>query len=92
MDHRTPDVSSAEHPRTPKRRRTATKAPQARTLPTLIAPDVEAEALLRSTLDALSAHIAVLDEASYYEAMKPFRTRKSVFLKCVGGQGWRPAS
>jgi PAS domain S-box-containing protein len=28
----------------------------------LIAPDVEAEALLRSTLDALSAHIAVLDE------------------------------
>ncbi len=31
-------------------------------LPTLIAPGVEAEALLRSTLDALSAHIAVLDE------------------------------
>jgi PAS domain S-box-containing protein len=29
----------------------------------LIAPGVEAEALLRSTLDALSAHIAVLDEA-----------------------------
>jgi two-component system NarL family sensor kinase len=33
------------------------------TLPTLVEPRIDAEALLRSTLDALSAHIAVLDEA-----------------------------
>ena len=64
MDHLTPnDASSVEQPGSRKRRRAATKAPQAHSLPTLIAPDVEAEALLRSTLDALSAHIAVLDEA-----------------------------
>jgi two-component system, NarL family, sensor kinase len=64
MDHLTPDdASSVGHPRSRKRRRAATKALEAHSLPTLIAPDVEAEALLRSTLDALSAHIAVLDEA-----------------------------
>ena len=64
MDHPTPnDALSAEHPGSRKRRRAVARAPQAHRLPTLIAPDVEAEALLRSTLDALSAHIAVLDEA-----------------------------
>jgi two-component system, NarL family, sensor kinase len=64
MDHIAPeDASSVKHPISRKRRRAATRAPQAHSLPTLIAPDVEAEALLRSTLDALSAHIAVLDEA-----------------------------
>jgi PAS domain S-box-containing protein len=65
MDHLTPNDSlSVSRPGSHKRRRrAATKAPQAHSLPTLIAPDVEAEALLRSTLDALSAHIAVLDEA-----------------------------
>jgi PAS domain S-box-containing protein len=45
----------------------------ARRLPTLIAPDVEAEALLRSTLDALSAHIAVLDEAGTIIAVNQAR-------------------
>jgi PAS domain S-box-containing protein len=64
MDHLTPsDASSVDHSGSRKRRRAATRAPQAHSLPTLIVPDVEAEALLRSTLDALSAHIAVLDEA-----------------------------
>lgn len=59
MDRSTPDNVSA--PASLGRRRTS--APRPRALPTLIAPDVAAEALLRSTLDALSAHIAVLDEA-----------------------------
>jgi PAS domain S-box-containing protein len=55
MDQLAPkDPSPANRPGYPRRRRS--------TLPTLIAPDVEAETLLRSTLDALSAHIAVLDE------------------------------
>lgn len=64
MDHPTPnDALPVEHPGSRKRRRAVARAPQAHSLPTLIAPDVEAEALLRSTLDALSAHIAVLDEA-----------------------------
>ncbi|QRM34078.1 PAS domain-containing sensor histidine kinase [Microvirga sp. VF16] len=45
-----------------RKRRSTTGTLHARRLPTLIAPGVEAEALLRSTLDALSAHIAVLDE------------------------------
>jgi PAS domain S-box-containing protein len=64
MDQRTPnDALPIEHPGSRKRRRAVARAPQAHRLPTLIAPDVEAEALLRSTLDALSAHIAVLDEA-----------------------------
>lgn len=64
MDHLIPeDALSVEHPGSHKRRRAVTRAPQAHNLPTLIAPEVEAEALLRSTLDALSAHIAVLDEA-----------------------------
>ena len=39
-------------------RRRRTKAP---VVPMLITPGVETEALLRSTLDSLSAHIAVLD-------------------------------
>lgn len=60
MDRSTPDDVSA--PASLGRRR-RTPAPRPRALPTLIAPDVAAEALLRSTLDALSAHIAVLDEA-----------------------------
>ena len=64
MDHPAPnDALPVEHPGSRKRRRAVARAPQAHRLPTLIAPDVEAEALLRSTLDALSAHIAVLDEA-----------------------------
>ena len=64
MDHPTPSHGSpTEHRRSRRRRCTVTGGLQARRLPTLIAPGVEAEALLRSTLDALSAHIAVLDEA-----------------------------
>src|SRR3954469_20970207 len=39
-------------------RRRRTKAP---VVPMLVAPGVETEALLRSTLDSLSAHVAVLD-------------------------------
>lgn len=39
-------------------RRRRTKAP---VVPMLVAPGVEIEALLRSTLDSLSAHVAVLD-------------------------------
>jgi signal transduction histidine kinase len=42
--------------------RRATTAEDASDLGVLIAPDDDAEALLRSTLDALSAHVAVLDE------------------------------
>ena len=39
-------------------RRARTKTPS---VPMLAAPGVEVEALLRSTLDSLSAHVAVLD-------------------------------
>src|SRR4051812_41218141 len=39
-------------------RRRRTKAP---VVPMLVAPGVETEALLRSTLDSLSAHVAVFD-------------------------------
>lgn len=56
-------VSSADPQGLRRARRTKPGTLRARRLPTLIAPGVEAEALLRSTLDALSAHIAVLDEA-----------------------------
>ncbi len=64
MDRPRPSpVSSAEHRRSRRRGSATTGGLQAHRLPTLIAPGVEAEALLRSTLDALSAHIAVLDEA-----------------------------
>ncbi len=64
MDRLTPrDGSSAEHPGSRKRHQEDTRALEAHSLPTLIAPTVDAEALLRSTLDALSAHIAVLDDA-----------------------------
>ncbi|MBF9196960.1 hypothetical protein [Microvirga terrestris] len=57
------DALSLAQPGSRKWLRAVARAPQAHRLPTLIVPDVEAEALLRSTLDALSAHIAVLDEA-----------------------------
>ncbi|WP_262027867.1 PAS domain-containing sensor histidine kinase [Microvirga sp. Mcv34] len=64
MDHITPDERSPlDHPGAPRRVRATAGAQEPHGLPTLIAPDVEPEALLRSTLDALSAHIAVLDEA-----------------------------
>ena len=42
-------------------RRSRQKRMKAPSVPMLIAPGVEVEALLRSTLDSLSAHVAVLD-------------------------------
>ena len=44
-------------------RRTRRGRKKASTAPVLVAPGVETEALLRSTLDSLSAHVAVLDAA-----------------------------
>jgi PAS domain S-box-containing protein len=44
-------------------RRTRRGRKKALTAPVLVAPGVETEALLRSTLDSLSAHVAVLDAA-----------------------------
>lgn len=49
----------ATAPETP---RTATAGTGAQATAALIAPEEDAEALLRSALDALSAHVAVLDE------------------------------
>ncbi|AWM86984.1 hypothetical protein C4E04_09740 [Microvirga sp. 17 mud 1-3] len=63
MDRPVSDSLSSPAGPVSSRRRRAMTTVRPRALPTLIAPDVEAEALLRSTLDALSAHIAVLDEA-----------------------------
>jgi two-component system NarL family sensor kinase len=51
-------ISSKGRPLRGQTRRGRTKAP---TLPMLVAPGIETEALLRSTLDSLSAHVAVLD-------------------------------
>ena len=84
MDHRTPnDASAVEQSGSRNRRRAATRAPQAHSLPTLIAPDVEAEALLRSTLDALSAHIAVLDEAGTIIAVNQAWRAFAHVTRCV---------
>ncbi|WP_201842113.1 hypothetical protein [Microvirga zambiensis] len=48
MDHPiSNDASSVEQAGSRKRRRAATRPPQAHSLPTLIAPEVDAEALLR---------------------------------------------
>src|SRR3712207_9457132 len=64
MDRPRPtDVSATKLQRSHRRRHAAASMLQTGRLPTLIAPDVDAETLLRSTLDALSAHIAVLDES-----------------------------
>jgi signal transduction histidine kinase len=60
-------------------------------LATLIAPDIEAEALLRSTLDGLSAHIAVLDQAGTIVAVnQTWRAfaQASGFVGVDHGVGW----
>ena len=52
----------AHAPRERKKRDRSATGREAVSFPPLLSPEAETEALLRSTLDSLSAHIAVLDE------------------------------